>query len=75
MTEEYLAQSHLTGKSPIFSAMAPMKMTFIPLEYGTLKINIDATFANGKLGRGILIRNSLGIPILAKVVLNKEIFQ
>lgn len=74
MKEKYLTQSHLTRKPSNFPDRSPMKMIWTPPEYGTLKLNTDAAFANRKIGIGILIRNFLVIPILAREIPRQENF-
>lgn len=39
-----------------------------PPDSSTLKINTGVAFVEGKISIGILIRNHLGVPLLAKVV-------
>ncbi|KAI5670611.1 hypothetical protein M9H77_10975 [Catharanthus roseus] len=40
----------------------------LPPNYGTLKINTDVAFLKDKIGIGVIIRNHMGIPLLAKAI-------
>lgn len=68
MTEEYLALCQHTGNQTIYSSLVPIYKNWTPPNYGTLKINSDDAFIEGKIGISIFIRNHLDIPVLAKAI-------
>lgn len=50
------------------SSSITLRNSWIQPEFGTLKVNTDVTFLEGKFDIEILVRNHLGISILAKFV-------
>lgn len=68
MTTEYLTLDQHPENLSSLSIFDSLRIFWAPLYYGTLKINTDAAFLEGTIGLGILIRNHLGIPVLAKAI-------
>lgn len=68
MKEEYLSLSPCEGSHFSSLTMTTMLNKWTLLDYGTLIINTDVAFLEGSIGIAILVRNHLGIPLLAKVV-------
>lgn len=48
--------------------MTPMLDKWILPDYGTLKINTNVAFIEGKTSIGIIVRNHPGIPLLTKAI-------
>lgn len=68
ITEEFLNLSHNLAKANNISASTPLIQKQAPLEYEIPKVNTDVTLSSVKINIGLLVRNHLGIPLLAKVM-------
>lgn len=64
LMEEYMNQQHLS--SYLVQSTGPSLRILMPSDPGILKINTNVSFTDGKIGIGILIRNDLSIPLMAK---------
>lgn len=68
LSEEFLKFTSSVDITHEFISTTHSFQRWIPPNRGFLKVKIDVSFSSGKMNVGILVRNHLGVPLLAKAI-------